>query len=126
MLNGTVQPTPVLDLPVANASERGLLGMVKHPNFATNNYIYCYYTRATADSGTAIENRISRFTWNGTALTNELPIYSLPTPATNHNGGIIKFGPPDAPAASQKLFAVMGDGNRSGQNRELPRRPGAR
>ena len=126
VLNGTLQPTPVLDLPVDFAGERGLLGMVKHPNFATNNTIYCYYTRAAADGGAGIENRVSRFTWTGTNLINELPIYSLPTPVTIHNGGIIRFGPPDAPAASQKLFVVMGRRQQAGAESEFPCRPGAR
>ena len=33
VINGVVQATPVLDLAVNSASERGLLSLVLHPNF---------------------------------------------------------------------------------------------
>ncbi len=123
VINGTVQAGEVLDLPVNFQSERGLLGMALHPQFATNNLVYLYYTRANAapatpnaDGGTAIDNRVSRFTWNGTALVNEQLIISLPvTTGPNHDGGIITFGPPNAAPADQKLFIIIGDLNRNGQ-----------
>jgi glucose/arabinose dehydrogenase len=47
--NGAVVST-VLDLPVNNASERGLLGIALHPDFATNGYVYLYYTRSSTGS----------------------------------------------------------------------------
>ena len=37
----------VLDLPVNFASERGLLGITLHPNFASNGWVYLYYTRSS-------------------------------------------------------------------------------
>jgi len=119
---------PVLDLPVSAYSERGLLGITLHPNFASNHYVYLYYTRAqtsdpgsSADDGPVLANRVSRFTWNGTALVNETVIIDLPcTPGPNHNGGIIRFGPPNVPAAQQKLFIVIGDLNRDNQTQNYP------
>src|SRR5262245_8451182 len=33
VVNGNIQPTPVLDLAVNSFSERGLLSLVLHPNF---------------------------------------------------------------------------------------------
>jgi glucose/arabinose dehydrogenase len=41
--NGTVQGV-VLDLAVNYASERGLLGIAMHPNFARNHSVYLYWT----------------------------------------------------------------------------------
>jgi glucose/arabinose dehydrogenase len=39
--NGVVQG-PVLDLAVNSGSERGLLGIALHSNFAVNGYVYLY------------------------------------------------------------------------------------
>jgi glucose/arabinose dehydrogenase len=41
--NGTIGPT-VLDLGVNNFSERGLLGIALHPNFAQNNFVYLFWS----------------------------------------------------------------------------------
>ena len=116
VLNGALQAGWVLDLAVANNSERGLLGMALDPEFATNGHMFLYYTRAASDGGTALDHRIDRFTWDGSALVSQQNLLVLPaTPGPNHDGGVILFGPPTAPPAQQKLFAVIGDLNRSNQ-----------
>ncbi|MBC7932731.1 MAG: PQQ-dependent sugar dehydrogenase, partial [Rubrivivax sp.] len=65
--NGIVQAA-VLDLAVNSASERGLLGITLHPNFATNNFVYLYWTESsTGVDTTAIDevpllgNRVDRY-----------------------------------------------------------------
>jgi glucose/arabinose dehydrogenase len=40
---GAVQGTAI-DLAVNNTSERGLLGIALHPNFASNNYVYLFWS----------------------------------------------------------------------------------
>jgi hypothetical protein len=87
-----------------NASgERGLLGVTFDPDFATNQFVYVYYTTSTAP----IHNRISRFTANGdvAAANSEVVIMDLDnlSSATNHNGGAIHFGP------DGKLYAAVGE-----------------
>lgn len=102
----------VLDLPVANDSERGLLSVALSPNFANDNFVYFYHTAAKADGGEAITNKISRYRWNGSnkTLTFERKIIDLPGgPGPNHDGGKIAFAP------NGKLFAVIGDLNRDEQ-----------
>jgi glucose/arabinose dehydrogenase len=42
--NGILLSTPFLTLTVDSAGERGLLGIAFDPNFATNNFVYVYYT----------------------------------------------------------------------------------
>lgn len=119
--NGVVQAGSVLDLPVNAQSERGLLGIALHPAWdtSTSKYVYLFYTAAATDGATAIANRVSRFTWNGTALTSEQVIIDLPvTNGPNHDGGIIRFGPPGA--VNQKLYIIIGDLNRSGQTQNQP------
>lgn len=104
--------TTVLDLPVNSVSERGLLGITLDPDFASNGHTYLYYSRSASDGAAWIENRLSRFTWNGSALVGETPLLSFPSdPAQNngpnHDGGPLTFGP------DGKLYGVIGDLNRN-------------
>src|SRR3954447_10678069 len=41
---GALLPTPFLSVPVDTAGERGLDGITFDPNFATNHFVYVYYT----------------------------------------------------------------------------------
>ena len=59
--NGTLLSAPFLTVTVSSAGERGLLGVTFDPSFASNNFVYVYYTATTP----AIHNRVSRFTANG-------------------------------------------------------------
>src|SRR5437870_4781558 len=44
--NGTLLPTPFIDVSshVNTVNDRGLLGLALDPNFATNGYVYLFYT----------------------------------------------------------------------------------
>ncbi|CAN5650766.1 hypothetical protein BH09PLA1_BH09PLA1_13610 [soil metagenome] len=109
LVENRVVTATVLDLPVANDSERGLLSIVASPNFANDQFVYLYHTAATADGGEPITNKISRYRWNriNTKLVFDRKIIDLPGgPGPNHNGGKITF------ATNGKLFAVIGDLNR--------------
>ena len=107
--NGSLLPTPFLNVTVNSSGERGLLGIAFDPNFATNQFVYVYYTAVTP----AIHNRISRFTANGdvAATGSEVVVLELNnlSGATNHNGGAIHFG------EDGKLYAAVGD-NANGAN----------
>ena len=59
--NGAVLPTPFVTISVDPAGERGLLGVAFDPNFASNNFVYVYYTVSTSPR----HNRVSRLTANG-------------------------------------------------------------
>jgi glucose/arabinose dehydrogenase len=91
--NGSLLATPFVSLTVDSNGERGLLGVAFDPNFATNNFVYVYYTSPTP----VVHNRVSRFTANGdvAAVGSEVAIFDLNnlSSATNHNGGAIHFGP---------------------------------
>ena len=89
--NGTLLATPFVTLTVDSTNERGLLGVAFDPSFATNNFVYVYYTVP----GASAHNRISRFTASGNTAVpgSELPVLDLENlGATNHNGGAIHFG----------------------------------
>lgn len=113
-VNGVFQNT-VLDLPVSNYGERGLLGIALHPDFDNNSFVYLYYTASpTTQDEPAIpdvlENRVERFTWTGSALVAPQLILRLPArPDFNHLGGVILFGPDDM------LYGVIGNVGRFGQ-----------
>jgi glucose/arabinose dehydrogenase len=139
VVNGVV--STVLDLEVNSGSERGLLGIALHPNFATNGQVYLYSTQSTTGADTTVlsetpllGNQVDRFVWNGAMLTFDRNIIRLralqpafaaePTPAAgrgNHDGGVIKFGP------DGKLYLFIGDVGRRGWMQNLlngPRGPG--
>jgi glucose/arabinose dehydrogenase len=101
--NGVLLATPFVTVTTTANGERGLLGIAFDPNFASNQFIYVYYTVITAP----IHNRVSRFTANGNvAVTgSETVILELDnlSSATNHNGGGIHFGP------DGKLYAGVGE-----------------
>jgi glucose/arabinose dehydrogenase len=101
--DGKLLATPFLTVTVSSAGERGLLGIAFDPAFATNHFVYIYYT-ATAP---AAHNRISRFTANGDVAVagSEVVVFELDnlSAATNHNGGAIEFG------ADGKLYVAVGE-----------------
>jgi glucose/arabinose dehydrogenase len=128
VVNGVVQST-VLDLAVNSGSERGLLGIAFHPNFATNGQVYLYWTESTTGADTTVlsetpllGNRVDRFVWNGSTLTQDINIIhlrALQNDVTNgvergnHDGGVIKFGP------DGKLYIFIGDVGRRGWMQNL-------
>jgi len=102
-VNGAM--TTVLDLAVNSASERGLLGIVLDPSFATNHFVYLYWTARAPTPGDPftpsllvapdqpdfgddtddilavplLGNRVDRFVWNGSALTFDRNLVKLHT-----------------------------------------------
>ena len=110
---GSLLPTPFVTLPVDPSGERGLLGVTFDPSFATNGYIYVYYTTST----TPVHNRVSRFTANGDVAVagSETVILDLDnlSSATNHNGGAMHFG------TDGKLYIAVGENANGGNSQTL-------
>jgi glucose/arabinose dehydrogenase len=107
-----LQPNFFLNTPISTQtlSERGLLSVTFDPSYASNRFVYVYYTTTAADN----HNRVSRFTANAAgdlALAGtEFVIVDLDAhSAGNHNGGAIHFGP------DGKLYVACGD-NANGNN----------
>ncbi|RKH14704.1 DUF4215 domain-containing protein [Corallococcus sp. CA053C] len=110
--NGQLLPTPFLTLSVDNDNERGLMGVAFDPNFASNHYLYVYYTSIDG----SIHNRVSRFTANGNVAVpgSELVLADLPTlDAANHNGGAVRFG------LDGKLYVSVGENAVSSNSQSL-------
>ncbi|MEJ7624095.1 MAG: PQQ-dependent sugar dehydrogenase [Pyrinomonadaceae bacterium] len=117
--NGALLPTPALTLGAARVctnSERGLLGIAVDPQFATNRYIYLFYTFNkfnTCPTGAPTStvnpvNRVSRVTLadNNTVdiATELILIDNIHSPNGNHNGGDVQFG------KDGLLYISVGDG----------------
>lgn len=114
--SGTLLATPFLHVNVDTNSERGLIGVTLDPNFATNHFVYIYYTTSGAD----IHNRVSRFKestttpnrFDATFGTNgeQILLDNIPSLAGNHNGGALHFSPDGT------LFIGVGDSGSTPQN----------
>ncbi len=104
--NGVLLPNDFVTLNVANNSERGLLGIAFDPDFASNRFVYVYYTRTLPP----IKNRVSRFTASRLNPDVAVPgservlLDDIGSDAGNHNGGAIHFG------LDRKLYVAVGDG----------------
>ena len=89
-------------------SEQGLLGLAFHPNYQENGYFYVYYT-ATAGSGDTYVRRYSRGSDADHATTaGALTLLTVNQPYSNHNGGMLAFGP------DGYLYISPGDGGAAG------------
>lgn len=106
--DGTVNATPFLNLSslVTTNSERGLLGLAFHPNYANNGYFFVNYTNLAGNTV------IARYTVSATnpniANTSETVLMTITQPFSNHNGGTLKFG------SDGYLYIGMGDGGSGG------------
>lgn len=133
--NGQLLPTPFLNLSsiVDPRGERGLLGIAFDPYFASNRYVYLYYTQRGAN-GVPAHNRVVRFTANGDRVQPGsgkllLRLNNLST-AQNHNGGALTFrgdgrlyiatGDNANPANSQTLRNLLGKVLRINKNGSIP------
>ena len=99
--NNQFLSTPFATLPVRVAYETGLLGVAVDPQFATNGYVYAYWTSGSP----AAHNVVTRFTASGdvAAGASRVDLIHLPGPAQIHQGGMIGFGP------DGKLYVPTGD-----------------
>lgn len=107
--------TLVLDVSgrISFGGEKGLLGLAFDPDFVTNRYLYVHQSMAGSSSpGVEHVSRISRFTWDaGTdsvSLGSEKVIMEVDQPYSNHNAGMLAFGPDDY------LYVAFGDGGSGG------------
>ena len=100
---------PWLDLRnyVVFNGEQGLLGLVFHPNYDSNGFLFVSYV--TNNSG-PLRTVISRFNAVNDIvdLQSETIILEVEQPYTNHNGGQIAFGP------DGYLYIALGDGGGGG------------
>jgi len=104
--NDVMLTTPFYSAPnVDSSNERGCLGAVPDPAFASNRYVYIYCTTRV---GTGARNRVLRVTEaNDLAVAgSERVIFELPDVPTStkwHMGGAMRFG------TDGKLYVAVGN-----------------
>jgi aldose sugar dehydrogenase len=103
MANGNRPSTPVIEFKVDDNGERGLLGIAVDPDFATNHYIYVYYTCGETGGCDPLENRVVRFVERDGVGSDPTTIFTSRQTAGNHVGGNIHFGP------DKMLYITIGD-----------------
>ena len=116
--NGSLLGTPFLDISsvpgfTTSGSEQGLLGLAFDPNYAANRTLYITYAITTTDATFPYAVRLARY-----RASSGNPDVADPTTATalkavrkkwtNHNGGMIAFGP------DGYLYWGIGDGGSGG------------
>lgn len=100
-----------LSAKVSTNSERGLLGLAFHPEYATNGFFYINYTGLDTN-GTfyTIISRLKVSTSNPNMAdpNSEVRLLTFSQPYSNHNGGDMAFGP------DGYLYIATGDGGSAG------------
>jgi glucose/arabinose dehydrogenase len=118
--NDALVTAPFLDISskIQSGGEQGLLGLAFHPGYAANGRFVVYYTNTSGD----IRIASYRVTANPDVAdpASEQILLAVPHPShSNHNGGMVVFGP------DGRLYAGIGDGggggdpNGNGQNRNV-------
>ena len=108
--NGSILTQPFLDVSTkisVDGSERGLLSMAFHPDFAENGYVYVMYT-ATNGAVTIERYAVTDASPNVASPESATLILSVPHPGLTHNGGLVAFGP------DGMLYISIGDGGGRG------------
>ena len=118
IINGMSLSEPLLDVNVANANERGLLGIAVAKNDENTTNIFLYYTESKERDGNdecptstdckkgndPLGNRLYRYDLIDDKLKNPKLLLDLPTkPGPAHNGGIITLGP------DNNVYLVIGE-----------------
>jgi glucose/arabinose dehydrogenase len=109
--NGSLLAAPFLDIASVvgfDQSERGLLSMAFHPNYAHNGQFFVDYTDPSGNIQVA---RYTVSTDSNVANPGSAQIIlSVSHPLTSHNGGLVVFGP------DGYLYIGVGDGGTGGAN----------
>lgn len=107
-----LRPEPVIDLTnvVVSSGESGLCGIAVDPDFATNRYLYVYYSYRP---GISIRNRVVRLIEQDNQATVDRVLVDDIPGNTIHDGGRIKFGP------DSLLYIGTGDAGTSSNAQNL-------
>ncbi|MBF4505419.1 PQQ-dependent sugar dehydrogenase [Flavobacterium sp. JLP] len=92
-------------------NEQGLLGLTLHPDFATNGYIYVFYS---INDGTVIRHRIERIKINtaNQVVSRQEILLLEPIGGGFHNGGDLKF-------FNGFLYVTVGDSQLNTNSQDL-------
>jgi aldose sugar dehydrogenase len=140
IIDGKIQPQPILDVSVANKNERGLLGIAvaKPTNYSNSNnksspsYVFVSYTATNVEGSDIcpkpsycvpghdpLGNRLYRYELvNDTKLANPKLLLDLPAVAgPGHNSGKIIIGP------DNNVYFIIGDVGYRSQTQNFANNP---
>jgi glucose/arabinose dehydrogenase len=114
IIDGKIQPQPLLQVPVSSTSERGMLGIAvaKHNSSSSNSsggsptptYVFLYYTKDGGGGSQTLANVLYRYELSNDQLVNPKLLLNLPAlRGPNHNGGKVVIGP------DSNVYTVIGD-----------------
>jgi len=109
--DGQVAAQPFLDIRshiTDSGNEQGLLGLAFHPRFAENGRFFVFYTAASGGANTLAEYRVSASDPNRADPATGRVLLAIPDQYSNHNGGMLAFGP------GGYLYIALGDGGGAG------------
>lgn len=106
IVNGTILPEPILDVDVANKSERGMIGIAITDFETKPPYVFLYYTESVEEGSDdcprsnycnpgnePLGNRLYRYEFVNNKLINPKLMLDLPaSPGPSHNGGSVIIG----------------------------------
>ncbi len=110
---GGLKADPVLSVTVDARAERGLTGLELDPNFASNGFLYVFYTRPDPAKPNEIpsnaKSRVSRFKIDlatnkrDPSVPEKILLDNIPATSGFHNGGGMHFG------TDGKLYIGVGE-----------------
>lgn len=104
---------PCIDLDVNATGEAGALGIVLHPRFERNHWLYVFFTKREP-----LQNRVTRFTVRHNRCRRAKPIVrGLPASSGYHNGGQLEF-------VKRKLFITTGENHQASLSQSTNNRLG--
>lgn len=109
--DGELLSTPYLDLTGAvdaGGNEQGLLGMALDPDFASNGRFYLDFTVAPSGDTRVVRYTVADPTADVADVVAADTILRVAQPFSNHNGGMLTFGP------DGRLYVALGDGGSGG------------
>jgi glucose/arabinose dehydrogenase len=112
--NGALLSTPFLNIVgtvpafTGTNSEQGLLGLAFDPQYSVNGFFYITYTTHNSDPTFLYTTTLARYHVSASPdladVASGSVLLAIPKKYTNHNGGMLAFGPDGF------LYMSMGDG----------------
>ncbi len=95
---------------VTSGDELGLLGLAFHPDFASNNFFFVYYTAPSPLRSVIARYAVDPANPDQGNPASEVILLEVLQPFDHHNAGQIAFSPDDG-----YLYIALGDGDLPGQ-----------
>ncbi len=103
IVDGELLQKPILELSIAAQGESGLMGMVLHPKYYENKYVYLCYAY---EAETALKVKVERYQYASESLQYPNTIIDNIPGAEFHAGCELAFGP------DGKLYITTGDASK--------------